>query len=59
MVRGGDCLLAIATQWRERAGSQRPAVVSEELAVGDLIGADLITVTIQDIEQHDGTITIR
>ena len=59
MVRGGGSLLDIAAQWRERAGSQCPAVVSEELAVGDLIGADLITVAIQDIEQHDGTITIR
>ena len=59
VIRGGGRLLAITAQRSERAGSQCPAVVSEELAVDNLVGADLIPVAIQDIEQHDGAIAIR
>ena len=59
VVRGGGRLLGVAAQRRERAWPQCPTVVSEELAVGNLIAADLIAVAIQDIEQHDGAIAIR
>ena len=59
MVCSGGCLLGIATQRYECAGSQCPAVMSKEFAVSDLVGADLIIVAIQDIEQHDGSVAIR
>lgn len=59
MVCGRSRLLGIAIQRRERAGSQCPAIVSKELAVDNLVGADSIIVAVQDIEQHDGAVAIR
>ena len=59
MVSFGGRLLAISAQRRECAGVERPAVVAEEFAVSDLVGADLPSFAIQDIEYHDRAVAIR
>jgi len=59
MIRGGGRLMHLAAIRGKRAGTERPTVVTKELAVGDLVSPDGFAVTVQDIEQHDRTRTIR